>query len=172
MANPTYEPKITALLCVDFYMIFIKTPSNPLNRLVDIALVRRISEEIGRKQRPRPIICCDNTLLGPVFQSPLQHGADLSLYSPTKYVGGHSNLIGGAIIGSVVDLKPIRVMRSAIGTQLDPHSCWMLGRSLETLSLRMERAASNAAIVANFLSNHPKVVCVHYPPLLPTDHPT
>jgi methionine-gamma-lyase len=63
-------------------------------------------------------------------------------------------------------------MRSAIGTQLDPHSCWMLTRSLETLSLRMERAASNAAIVANFLSNHPKAACVHYPPLLPTDHPT
>jgi methionine-gamma-lyase len=128
-------------------MIFIETPSSPL-------------------------ICRDNTLLGPVFQSPLQHGADLSLYSLTKYVGGHSDLIGGAIIGSAVDLKPIRVMRSAIGTQLDPHSCWMLGRSLETLSLRMERAASNAAIVANFLSNHPKVACVHYPPLLPADHPT
>ena len=70
------------------------------------------------------------------------------------------------------DLKPIRVMRSAIGTQLDPHSCWMLGRSLETLSLRMRRAASNAAIVADFLSHHPKVARVHYPPLLPADHPT
>jgi methionine-gamma-lyase len=113
-------------------IVFIETPSNPMNSLVDIALVRRISEEIGRKQGSRPIICCDNTLLGPVFQSPLQHGADLSLYSLTKYVGGHSDLIGGAIIGSVADLKPIRVIRSAIGTQLDPHSCWMLSRSLET----------------------------------------
>jgi methionine-gamma-lyase len=153
-------------------MIFIETPSNPMNSLVDIALVRRVSEEIGRKQGARPLICCDNTLLGPVFQSPLRHGADLSLYSLTKYVGGHSDLIGGAIIGSVVDLKPIRVMRSSIGTQLDPHSCWMLTRSLETLSLRMERAASNAAIVAKFLFNHPKVACVHYPTLLPADHPT
>jgi len=95
-------------------IVFIETPSNPMNSLVDIALVRRISEEIGRKQGSRPIICCDNTLLGPVFQSPLQHGADLSLYSLTKYVGGHSDLIGGAINGSVVDLTPIRVMRSAI----------------------------------------------------------
>ncbi len=153
-------------------MIFIETPSNPMNSLVDIALVRRVSEEIEHRQGSRPIICCDNTLLGPVFQSPLQNGADLSLYSLTKYVGGHSDLIGGAVIGSVADLKPIRAMRSAIGTQLDPHSCWMLSRSLETLSLRMERAASNAAIVANFLSNHPKVACVHYPPLLPADHPT
>ena len=153
-------------------MIFIETPSNPMNSLVDIALVRRISEEIASRQDVRPIVCCDNTLLGPVFQSPLRHGADLSLYSLTKYVGGHSDLIGGAILGSASDLKPIRVMRSAIGTQLDPHSCWMLTRSLETLSLRMERAASNAAIVAKFLAHHPKVARVHYPPLLPADHPT
>jgi len=153
-------------------MIFIETPSNPMNSLVDIALVRRISEEIAGMQGSRPIICCDNTLLGPVFQTPIKHGADLSLYSLTKYVGGHSDLIGGAIIGSLADLKPIRIMRSAIGTQLDAHSCWMLGRSLETLSLRMERAASNTADIANFLANHPKVACVHYPPLLPADHPS
>jgi methionine-gamma-lyase len=143
-----------------------------MNSLVDIALVRQIAEDIARRQGSRPIVCCDNTLLGPVFQSPLRHGADLSVYSLTKYVGGHSDLIGGAILGSASDLKPIRAMRSAIGTQLDPHSCWMLARSLETLSLRMERAASNAAIVANFLAGHPKVACVHYPPLLPADHPT
>ena len=125
-------------------MVFIETPSNPMNSLVDIALVRRIADEIGGQQGSRPIIGCDNTLLGPVFQSPLEHGADLSLYSLTKYVGGHSDLIGGAVMGSRADLKPIRALRGAIGTQLDPHSCWMLSRSLETLSLRMERAASNA----------------------------
>jgi hypothetical protein len=76
-------------------IIFIETPSNPMNSLVDIALVRQIAEEIGHRQGVRPIVCCDNTLLGPVFQSPLAHGADLSLYSLTKYVGGHSDLIGG-----------------------------------------------------------------------------
>jgi methionine-gamma-lyase len=152
-------------------MIFIETPSNPMNTLVDIRLVREIAEEIGARQGERPIVCCDNTLLGPVFQSPLAHGADLSLYSLTKYVGGHSDLIGGAVIGPSAALKPIRAMRSAIGTQLDPHSCWMLTRSLETLSLRMNRAASNAEIVARFLAQHPKVARVHYPPLLPEDHP-
>ncbi|GLI92299.1 cystathionine gamma-synthase family protein [Methylocystis echinoides] len=152
-------------------MIFIETPSNPMNSLVDIALVRRIAEEIGARQGERPIVCCDNTLLGPVFQSPLAHGADLSLYSLTKYVGGHSDLIAGAVIGSAVALKPIRAMRSAIGTQLDPHSCWMLTRSLETLSLRMARAASNAEIVARFLAGHPQIASVHYPPLLADDHP-
>jgi methionine-gamma-lyase len=152
-------------------MIFIETPSNPINSLVDIALVRQIAGEIGARQGERPIVCCDNTLLGPVFQSPLAHGADLSLYSLTKYVGGHSDLIAGAVIGSAAALKPIRAMRSAIGTQLDPHSCWMLTRSLETLSLRMARAASNAEIVARFLAGHPKIARVHYPPLLAEDHP-
>ncbi len=153
-------------------MIFIETPSNPMNTLVDIALMRRIAEEIGKRQDARPILCCDNTLLGPVFQSPLAHGADLSLYSLTKYVGGHSDLIGGAVVGAKHYLKPIRMMRSAIGTQLDPHSCWMLARSLETVALRMRRAAENAEIVARFLAAHGKISRVHYPPLLPADHPT
>ena len=152
-------------------MIFIETPSNPMNTLVDIALVRRIAEAIGSKQGFRPIVACDNTLLGPVFQSPLAHGADLSIYSLTKYVGGHSDLIGGAVMGSRANLKLIRALRSAIGTQLDPHSCWMLSRSLETVWLRMERAAITAAKVAQFLSEHPNVARVHYPPLLPADVP-
>jgi methionine-gamma-lyase len=153
-------------------MVFIETPSNPMNTLVDIALVRRIAEAIGTAQGSRPIIACDNTMLGPVFQAPLAHGADLSLYSLTKYVGGHSDLIGGAVMGSRAHLKPIRALRSAIGTQLDPHSCWMLSRSLETVALRMERSAANAAKVAQFLAEHPKVARVHYPPLLPPGDPS
>ena len=152
-------------------MIFIETPSNPMNSFVDIALVRRIAEEIGARQGARPIIGCDNTLLGPVFQSPLRHGADLSIYSLTKYVGGHSDLIGGAVMGARTDVAPIRALRGAIGTQLDPHSCWMLSRSLETLSLRMHRGASNAVKIAQFLSEHPKVAGVNYPSLLPASHP-
>jgi methionine-gamma-lyase len=152
-------------------MAFIETPSNPMNTLVDIALARRVCEEIGARQGARPILCCDNTLLGPIFQSPLAHGADLSLYSLTKYVGGHSDLIGGAILGAAAALAPIRAMRSAIGAQLDPHSCWMLTRSLETLSLRMTRAATSAGVVARHLAAHPRVARVHYPPLLPAHHP-
>jgi methionine-gamma-lyase len=153
-------------------MIFIETPSNPMNSLVDIALVRRIADELGAKQGSRPVIGCDNTMLGPVFQSPLAHGADLSIYSLTKYVGGHSDLIAGAVMGTYASLKPIRALRGAIGTQLDPHSCWMLSRSLETVSLRMERAAANAERVAQFLSEHPRVASVHYPPLRPAGDPT
>ena len=143
-------------------MIFIETPANPTNGLVDIAMVRRVAEMVGKAQGHRPIVACDNTLLGPVFQRPIEHGADLSLYSLTKYVGGHSDLIAGAALGSKALMKDIKALRGAIGTQLDPHSCWMISRSLETLGLRMEKADKNARLVADFLRDHDKVATVHY----------
>lgn len=143
-------------------MIFIETPANPTNSLVDIAMVRRVAEMIGRAQGNTPIVACDNTLLGPVFQRPIEHGADLSLYSLTKYVGGHSDLIAGAVLGSKALMKTVKALRGAIGTQLDPHSCWMINRSLETLSIRMEKADRNARVVADYLRDHPKVAEVHY----------
>lgn len=143
-------------------MILIETPANPTNGLVDIAMVRRIADNIAEAQDHAPIVACDNTLLGPVFQRPIEHGADLSLYSLTKYVGGHSDLIAGAALGSKALMKEIKALRGAIGTQLDPHSCWMLGRSLETLSLRMEKANQNARLVADYLRDHDKVERVHY----------
>jgi methionine-gamma-lyase len=143
-------------------LILIETPANPTNTLVDIALLRRIADEIGTAQGFRPILACDNTLLGPVFQHPLAHGADVSLYSLTKYVGGHSDLIAGAALGTHQAIRPIKALRGSVGTQLDPHSCWMLGRSLETLAIRMERANSNARLVAEYLRDHPKVDRVHY----------
>jgi len=150
-------------------VIMVETPSNPLNTMVDIELVGRIADEVAGRQQQRPIIVCDNTLLGPVFQRPLTFGADVSVYSLTKYVGGHSDLIAGAALGAEALMKPIKQLRGAVGTQLDPHSCWMIGRSLETLALRMERANSNAKIVAEFLRDHPRVEKVHYLPFLPAD---
>jgi methionine-gamma-lyase len=139
--------------------VMLESPSNPLNTLVDIAMVRRVVDAVAAPHRP--IIACDNTLLGPLFQHPLRHGADLSLYSLTKYVGGHSDLVAGAALGSASAMRPVRAMRGAIGTQLDPHSCWMLGRSLETLSLRMKAAVAGAIAVADFLRGHPRVARVH-----------
>ncbi|MET0569391.1 MAG: cystathionine gamma-synthase family protein [Hyphomicrobiaceae bacterium] len=150
---------------------FIETPANPTNSLVDIALLRRVCDTIGAEQGSRPLLVCDNTLLGPVFQQPLKHGADVSLYSLTKYVGGHSDLVAGAVLGSAELMRDIRLLRSAIGTQLDPHSCWMLSRSLETLGLRMERANANAAQAAKFLQAHPKVASVAYVPFYPAGSP-
>ena len=151
--------------------ILVETPSNPLNSLVDLALVNAAADRLEQAQGVRPVTMCDNTLLGPVFQKPLAHGIDLSLYSLTKYVGGHSDLIAGAVIGSARMIAPIRALRSAMGTQLDPHSCWMLGRSLETLGLRVGRAASSARTIAGFLEDHPRVAAVHALFTLPQDSP-
>jgi methionine-gamma-lyase len=143
-------------------VIMIETPANPTNTLVDIKLLRRIADEIATAQGFRPVLVCDNTLLGPVFQRPLDHGADVSVYSLTKYVGGHSDLIAGAALGSKATIAPIKALRGSVGTNLDPHSCWMLGRSLETLGLRMERSNTNARLVAEYLRDHPKVDKVHH----------
>jgi len=144
-------------------LILAETPANPTNTLVDLALLRAASERIASRQGgERPPVAVDNTFLGPLFQRPLEHGADLTLYSLTKYVGGHSDLVAGGVIGSRALLTPVRALRGALGTQLDPNTAWMLMRSMETLSLRMQRAAENARVVAEFLRAHPKVAAVNY----------
>lgn len=152
-------------------VILLESPANPTNSLVDIALIRRVADKIARQQQHRPVIACDNTLLGPVFFRPIAFGADLSLYSLTKYVAGHSDLIAGAVTGSSALVRQVKALRSAIGTQLDPHSSWLIGRSLETLGLRMERANDNAAAVAEFLRAHPQIEHVHYLPFCDENSP-
>jgi methionine-gamma-lyase len=143
-------------------LILVETPANPTNGLVDLAACAAIADELAKAQGHRPPVVVDNTLLGPLFQVPLQHGADVTLCSLTKYVGGHSDLVAGSISGRAELVKQVVGWRSAIGTQLDPNSCWMLMRSLETLHLRMGRANENAAVVADYLAGHPKVAKVHY----------
>ncbi len=147
-------------------LIMTETPANPTNSLVDLALMAATADEIGRRQGYRPLVATDNTMLGPVYQQPLNCGADLNIYSLTKYVGGHSDLVAGGVSGSHEHMLPIRLLRGAIGTQLDPNSSWMLLRSMETLQLRMERASTNAYTVAAFLKTHPKVSSVNYLGLL------
>jgi methionine-gamma-lyase len=143
-------------------MIIVETPANPTNGLVDLAVCAAIADDLAQTQGHRPPVLVDNTMLGPIFQRPLEHGADLTLCSLTKYVGGHSDLVGGSISGATALVTQIMRWRSAIGTQLDPNSCWMLMRSLETLDIRMSRANENAKIVAEYLANHPKIAKVHY----------
>ena len=140
-------------------MVYLETPANPTNALTDLALVRSTVDEWSRASGQRPIIVCDNTMLGPVFQQPLDFGVDICVYSLTKYVGGHSDLVAGGITGSRDMLKPVRQTRSAYGFQLDPHSSWMLARSMETLSLRMERAAESGRKVAAWLAGNPHISC-------------
>lgn len=143
-------------------MILVETPANPTNGLVDLSACRAIADELGQAQGHRPPVVVDNTLLGPKFQQPLNHGADLTLLSLTKYVGGHSDLVGGSIAGPETLVRQVKGWRSSLGTQLDPNSCWMLMRSLETLDIRMSRANENARTVADYLATHPKVARLHY----------
>jgi methionine-gamma-lyase len=153
-------------------LIVAETPANPTNSLVDLSLVSRAAQRIATQQGGyRPPIAVDNTFLGPVFQRPLEHGADIVMYSLTKYVGGHSDLVAGAVIGAKAMVQPIKALRGALGTQLDPNTAWMIMRSMETMSLRMRRASENAAQVASYLARHPKVRAVNYLGFLPKHDP-
>ena len=151
--------------------IYIETPANPTNGLVDIAAARAVSESMADTDGKRPPVIVDNTMLGPIYCKPLLHGADLVVTSLTKYVGGHSDLIGGGASGAKAMLAPVRRMRSTLGTMCDPHTAWLLMRSLETLKLRMAAAAEGARRVAEFLRAHPKVENVWFLDFLPEDHP-
>ena len=138
-------------------MVFIETPSNPMNTLVDFEALIRCINTIEKETGHRPLTVCDNTLLGPVFQTAVPHGIDIALYSVTKYIGGHSDLVAGAICGAREVLKPIRALRGAMGINLDPHTSWMISRSLETLSIRAERAANSSRAVAGWLKDNPYI---------------
>lgn len=143
-------------------MIYVETPANPTNGLVDIARCAEIARSAPDAAGRRPVVAVDNTFLGPLWQQPLHHGADYVVYSLTKYVGGHSDVIAGACLGSEEAIAPVRGMRTILGTISDPHSCWLLMRSLETLKLRMTGAMKNARYVAEYLADHPKVKSVQY----------
>ncbi len=142
-------------------LIYLESPANPTNALVDVQGVAKARDALFAEGE-RPPIAIDNTFLGPLWQQPLRHGADLSVYSLTKYAGGHSDLVAGGITGAKDLINTIRMMRNTIGTITDPHTAWMLLRSLETLELRMTRAGENAAKVCAFLRGHAKVENVGY----------
>ncbi len=147
-------------------MVFLESPANPTNALVDVQAMRA-AIDASFAEGARPPIAIDNTFLGPLWSKPLANGADIVLYSLTKYAGGHSDLVAGGVIGSKHWLGPIRMMRNTIGTICDPHTAWMLLRSLETVELRMSRAGENAAKVCAFLRDHPKVAGLGYLGFLP-----
>lgn len=148
-------------------VIYTETPANPTNIMVDLEACVNVANIIGEETGNRPVVMADNTMLGPIGQIPSKLGVDVVLYSLTKYVGGHSDLVAGAALGSSAHMAPIRSLRTYLGTTPDPHTCWLLMRSIETLKLRMERAFSNAQKVASFLQAHPKVTTVRFPDLLP-----
>ncbi|WP_419204313.1 cystathionine gamma-synthase family protein [Bordetella trematum] len=145
-------------------LCYVETPANPTNTLVDLQALGAEVDAFETRHGYRPLIVCDNTLLGPVFQKPLAHGADLCVYSLTKYVGGHSDLVAGGVTGSRPLIDRVRSLRSALGSQLDPHSSWMISRSLETLSLRMRHAARSGSKLARWLAHEaPEPIKVLHP---------
>ena len=142
-------------------MIWIETPSNPLLKIVDI---KKIKSEISNENIK---IVCDNTFASPYNQQPLTMGADVVLHSSTKYLGGHSDLIGGAIVikDDLQLIEKIKYLQNAVGSVPSPFDCYLLIRSIKTLGVRMERHNSNAILISEFLKNHPKVKTVRYPGL-------
>jgi methionine-gamma-lyase len=140
-------------------MIYLESPANPTNALVDVEAVRDARDALLGSDCP---IAIDNTFLGPLWSKPIDHGADLIVYSLTKYVGGHSDLVAGSVSGATKWLTPVRMLRNTMGGIADPNTAWMLLRSLETVELRMSRAGENAAKVCDYLSKHPKVEGLGY----------
>ncbi|MFG1690833.1 cystathionine gamma-synthase family protein [Gemmatimonadota bacterium] len=151
-------------------MIFIETPSNPTNDLVDIETCSDIARECSTVDR-QVLVAVDNTFLGPVYQHPLKFGADLVIYSLTKYVGGHSDLIGGAVLGSRDLVNQVKGTRTFFGSIAGPFTGFLLLRSLETLKIRMATSVEVAQRLADYLRDHSKIRAVHYLGHLTPDHP-
>jgi cystathionine gamma-synthase len=144
--------------------VWIETPSNPLLNLIDIEAVTTIAKEHGL------LSIVDNTFLSPYLQQPFRLGADIVVHSTTKYLNGHSDVVGGAILSNDPDLdQKLKYLVNALGTCAQPFDCWLVLRGIKTLVPRMKEHERNARIVAEFLDGHPKVRRVFYPGL--ASHP-
>jgi cystathionine beta-lyase/cystathionine gamma-synthase len=143
-------------------VVFIETPANPTLRMTDIAA----AVAAAGLRTNRPVVAVDNTFMGPVFQHPLRLGADVCVYSATKYLAGFSDMLGGVVTSADPELvSHLRSTRSVMGNILQPDECWLLDSRLATVSLRMNRQSKNAKRIAERLVEHPQVTRVHYPSL-------
>jgi cystathionine beta-lyase/cystathionine gamma-synthase len=146
----------------DLRLVFIETPANPTLRMTDIPC----AAAAARRHADRPVVAVDNTLLGPCFQHPLPLGADLVLYSGTKYLAGFSDMLAGVVLARDTDLiSRLRGARALYGNILQPDECWLLDSRLPTVTLRMNRQSKNAQHIVEKLAGHPKVLRIHYPSL-------
>ena len=145
-------------------VVFIETPANPTLVLCDIAAAVEAARKLPEGQRP--LVVVDNTFLGPVFQHPVALGADLSVYSATKFLAGHSDMLAGVVLGKDQELVTnLRGTRAILGNILQPDECWMLDSRLPTVELRMTRQSKNAQRIVEALAGHPKIATLHYPTL-------
>ncbi len=163
LVDSTDPANVAAALTPDTKLLWLETPSNPLLKVTDL----RACSAIAKKQGGGGVrVLVDNTFATPVFQRPLELGADLVLHSTTKYIGGHCDVIGGALVTSDDGLyQDLKFLQNATGAVPGPQDCFLLLRGIKTLSLRVERHARNAQIVAAFLEGHPEVERVIYPGL-------
>ncbi len=162
--DPRYPDKVENAVHKNTRMIWIETPTNPLMRIVDIKRISQISK------KAHALLVVDNTFMSPYFQNPLAHGADIVVHSTTKYLGGHSDLIGGAAITSTREVQDrLKFLQNATGPVPGPLDCFLILRGIKTLAIRMERHNENAKIISEYLSKQPKVERVYYPGL--PDHP-
>ncbi|MGA2083110.1 MAG: aminotransferase class I/II-fold pyridoxal phosphate-dependent enzyme [Holophaga sp.] len=143
-------------------IIYIESPANPTNILSDVPVARILADRCSTPDR-RILVVVDNTFMGPIFSKPLLHGADLLVYSATKFFGGHSDLIAGVAMGSLDLVNQIKVTRTILGSNSDPDTAWLIHRSLGTLQLRMEKQQETARRIVALLLGHPKVTRVAYP---------
>ena len=141
-------------------LVYIESPANPTNSIVDIKKCRKIADYYSSKEKV--YLAIDNTFMGPIFSQPIDFGADVVLYSATKYIGGHSDLVAGAACGSNEVISRLKTMRVFMGNMASPFTSWLILRSLETLKIRMEKSAENADKIAEVLKKHPKVSKVHF----------
>jgi cystathionine beta-lyase/cystathionine gamma-synthase len=151
---------VRAALTPETRMIFLEVPTNPLMAVADLEAIGRLAAETGVR------LAVDNTFLSPYFLRPLEYGAHLVIHSTTKYLNGHSDSIGGAVISARADdAERIGFLQNAAGAIISPMDAWLVLRGIKTLAVRMERHEKNARCVAQFLTEHPKVRRVHYPGL-------
>jgi cystathionine beta-lyase/cystathionine gamma-synthase len=154
------ERQVKAALGPKTRMLYVETPSNPLMRLTDLSAMGRLAREAGCT------LVVDNTFMTPFFQQPFDHGADLVVHSTTKFLNGHSDMVGGIVLAKEAELAGrLRFLQNSVGAVPGPLDCWLALRGLKTLPIRMERTETNARRLATFLAAHPKVEAVHYPGL-------
>jgi methionine-gamma-lyase len=143
-------------------VIYIESPANPTNIISDVPAARELADQYSTPDR-QILVIVDNTFMGPIFSKPLQNGADVLVYSATKFFGGHSDVVAGIAMGSAALVGQIKVMRTILGSNSDPDTAWLITRSLGTLQIRMEKQQESALRVVDFLNSHPKVTEVAYP---------
>jgi len=155
---------------MDVSLVYIESPANPTNSLVDIKKSKDLANHYTTTNN-KTYVAIDNTFMGPVFSQPMDFGVDVVLYSATKYIGGHSDLVAGAACGTDEVIGRLKTMRVFMGNMASPFTCWLILRSLETLKIRMEKSAENANKIAEMLDKHPKVSKVHFLGLIDKESP-